>query len=898
MAQIHFSSAISKDWFNPLSKFKGTVLPQTTKQARIIADIDQKDESSDLSTFASSLNEIKHYMRSSEIPPKLRSKILVSKFTNFIEDVEEWTPELLAEFDIAFMDFWRLLQRNNKDLNEFPLDSIVALFEKSSEVYINQEANRTVKKAGKTHKDKSQSTNRVRLPSFMSVVISYLLNKNSSEIPPHVLVYLVDLGSSIKDLHFVLNSLFANKTEELTPQFTNDLIEYYMKKKVDNSKKEVMLSQIFDSVIAALGAFPKATIVDSSFFDKYIIFVESIYHDAAPETHEYEVLHRSIDYVHFRNNQLLSSIDFNDTSVYVLLRLAKLTNSLLEASNDEEAEKHLQTILKTLSKDSNNTTFKQIRDEVFRQNIEDESLVEMLLFHSWSNKDYKRLCDMLSSFVLSDDIKFSKELRVQIEMYRIMHQTDVLSEGEVRERLKRTLDMYIEDNQDANYSDLLTRIMQALASSDIPPGGPLATRITKYFTSHFRMDPSIYSFKHRIDKAIRLGDHIQAMNIFDDSLQNFTQWHASADPAIFKTLNDLVVIICTNMDDIQAIFPMFQKIKRQMLRKSNAEAVTALAIKMLKAEYIGDLIEMLKRELPDIDKDASVRLPSDKPFGYKYRALFEELHNFVVEYENEQTFETNWVLYGELHKFFNLPFEFYMPTIKFFCQHDRLNAALLIVRQIRKNSELYDQPPPSREMFMYLFNVFGDKLYEEGVKELHGYFKLDIGIIQQDIGLQNSILNAYSNLQDVPRARELFLAISSNPKVYGGINEETIQIIIKTYTYHDLEYVRKFWNNLSQFDIIPTYAIYRQYLIAHVYHGYAEEAIQLIGEMGDYDLEVTSDTILALHNYCLEERGQKVIAKWAEENHTDMWNELINSNMLVGATNYMPSNNLIAESSA
>ncbi|KAK6457206.1 uncharacterized protein RJT20DRAFT_150054 [Scheffersomyces xylosifermentans] len=874
-------------WFNPLSKFsprkKVEIQPQVVET--IIEEPSEGTASGGNANYVVKLKEIKHYTRSSEIPPKLRLKILTTKLSEFVQETEAevWTRELIKEFDSVFMDYWRLLKREGKDLTSLKLDTLIVLFGKSSKPFIDNQSS-------------PKHQQRVTLPVYLSLVIPFLLSKESHEISPKVLVLLVDLGSSLKDLDVVLQSLFANKGDDLSPEFSNELIEYYENKDMTKEKKEKLLSQVYESVIKASINIPKINLIDDEFYSKYISFLESLFREVAPKTHEYLNLERSIDYIHYTNNQLLSHIPLEKTSIGSLLHLVKLTMDLLSVSNDRDAEDNIKRILDYIVQKPNAQTFATIQEEIFKQDIEDETLVETILFLSWTKKEYHELALILSEFIMSDDVKFSDELRIQAAAYVSLHM-ERKSEIDLYETVRKQIESQAKAAKELNYVDLHLRIMQALVGSEVSARGVFTEKISKYFIDNYHIEPSLYSYKHRLDKAIKEDNFVEAIEIFDDSVSQFIQWHSSSDPAVFKTLNDLIVILCKHMDNIERIFPIFQNIKRQMLRKANIDAVSALSLKMLQAEYVGDLIEMLKRELPEIDKDSSVRLPSERVFGTKYRELFEILHKFVVNYENEETFETNWVLYGELHKFFNLPFEFYMPTIRFFCEHDRLHAALLIFRQIRKNFEVHNQAPPTREMYMYLFKEFGEKLYEDGVNEMHGYIKLDINLPQQDIALQNSILNAFSNLQDVPRARELFLSISSNPKKYGGINEETIQIIIKTYTYHDLAYVKKFWNNLSQFDIIPNYAIYRQYLIAHVYHGYAEEAIQLIDEMADYDLEVTSDTILALHNYCLEKDGQKKIAEWAQQNHPEKWKELITSNLLVGATNYMPSDNLIAGSS-
>ncbi|KAK7686904.1 hypothetical protein QCA50_009981 [Cerrena zonata] len=67
-----------------------------------------------------------------------------------------------------------------------------------------------------------------------------------------------------------------------------------------------------------------------------------------------------------------------------------------------------------------------------------------------------------------------------------------------------------------------------------------------------------------------------------------------------------------------------------------------------------------------------------------------------------------------------------------------------------------------------------------------------------------------------------------------------------------------------------------------------EEAMLLTEEMQDYGLELSSDTLLAMHNYCWETDKQKLIVDWAKEKHPAVWDEAVKSQLLKGATNYEP----------
>lgn len=837
-----------KTWFNPLSKFNSksaiTIEPVNTSivEEPVSETIDQKK-----------INSIKHYIRSNDIPPNLKRNILKTKLGELIQEMDWYSPTTIRILNDGFMSLYELNDYKIKG-NDQILDSLdlYKLFETTSTSILND---------GKA----------LKIPKYMSLLIQFLLNQKSA-IPTTILIYLVELGSMRSNFELVLMNLASKK--KINDDFIINLLNYYRANgKLSISKFELVLSS--------------SPGLNEHFYELMIEYIETLFRHNLPKVHEFENLELNIARIQSLVHNLMGTRE-----IPALLKLVKLAYELNQVEPNHSLAEKIHESIDYLIEEPNEIKFHAIRNELFSQDLDDESLAETLLLLSCSDQKYNKLTKMLCDFFQSDDIKFSKELRLQAQFLGISS-----NENEKVTSIIKLLDEYPKRNQET-YSNII-RIAMASGKS---PRGYFTQTLANHFVNSYGIEESVYSYKYRLDKAMEDDAYVQAVNIFDDSVQNMVQWSDILDPAVSCTLNNLIVAVCKNMEDVVDIFPIFTKIKQQMVNSQcNIDAIKALSYRMLQAECVGDLIELLKRELPSIDKDSLIKLPIDKPYGAKYMELFTMLHDFVISYSNESTHETNWVLYGELHKYFHVPFDSYLPAMKFFCENKRWNAALIIFRQIRKMNEMHGNHsflPPLRDMYVYLFQEFGDKLYEEGVIEVHEHIKMDVNIPQQDIVLQNAILNAYSNLQDVARARELFLSMSTNPKQIGGINEESIQIMIKTYTYNDLAYVQKFWNNLSQFQIIPNYAIYRQYLIAHVYHGLVDEALALTERMDDYDLEITSDTLLSLHNFCLEDTGQKKIAEWAQKNHKEIWDSVINSGLLVGATNYAPSNNLIAEASS
>lgn len=895
---IHYRAYSKVSWFNPLSKFNST---KSLDKEKLDIIIEEPNENIEGTIEGNYFRTFKHYLKTTEIPVNLRRRILSEKLSEFVKQVPRFdeNPMSLPILNSVFLNLYNLNGRQFEDPKTgmikgvLNLEDLITLFEKSS-IAVSNEKERNL-----------------LLPEFMAILAQYFLRQEANLVPVKLLVHVVDLGSSVRhsNLRNTLELLVKSRKSSLNPEFTMHLLKYY-------DTRGMLTLSVFDDILFVSKKHPNANIIDDYFYNKYVEYVELLYAHVPPRVHEYKILEKDIDRVQIiTNKKVIEGAILDKLSVGVLLNLLKLTMELETVNRREETQQSITKILDffvSKPREQLAATLKLIQEEVFKQDYGDEALAETLLLITWSNTKYRVIAQSLTDFILADDIKFSQILRFQANVQNFLGNIPKdIPEGELANTVVQRVDKLlkeieaseIENEKEIDLSELCNRIIQSLLTiGNISPRGDFTDSIMRYFQKSKNVEISVYSYKYRLDKAIDLSEHIQAVNIFEDSLESFTQWPCHNDPTIHRSLNDLIILVCRKMEDIQVIFPIFTKIKQQMVNtQCNAGAIKSMAVKMLQAEYVGDLIEMLKRELPKIDKDDTIKLPIEGEYDIKYRELFKLLHDFVITYNNEDTHETNWVLYGELHKYFHVPYDTYLPAMKFFCEKDRLNAALIIFRQIKKLSELHgnhNHLPPLRDMYMYLFQSFGDKLYEEGVEEVHEYLKMDISIPKQDIALQNAILNAYSNLQEVGKAKDLFISMSTVPKLIGGINEETIQIMIKTYTYSDMIYVQKFWNNLSQYGIIPNYSIYRQYLIAHVYHGLVEDAIQLTEDMKDYDLEVTEDTLLSMHNYCLEASDQKQIAKWASENYEEKWNEVINSGYLKGAEQYMPEKNLIVGSNA
>ncbi|CAH6721979.1 putative mitochondrial group I intron splicing factor CCM1 [[Candida] jaroonii] len=762
------------------------------------------------------LDSIKDTLRNTDIPVKLRRKILSQKLEQFTELNEEELPIL----DKLFIETYKL---HDYDITLMDTNQIISLTENICEYLVEQES--------------------FKIPEFLSVIVMSIF-QGKIAVDDNLLINVVKLSSRSQngDLLDTLK-LLSKSNLKVNSEFPGLLIE--------SSDPTIELFEVMSEEFD----------VDSRFYQLYIAFIEKLFR-VTPKVHELD-FSRSLLRVQDVSNNLVSNCNFKQLDIEVILNLLKMLYDLNLANYSVITQALIDSIVQHLEKEDLTGVF-------MRQNNED--LINDTLKVLMSKKS--PILRTLFKSVIENPIFYSQELTLQAKFF--------LDEVTVEEILSSDIDL---NNMYLKLVELITLSEKSVELNDL----------TKKFNNE-GLETPLMAYKLQLDQSITHKDFQKSIQIFESSVSQFTQWSEETNPQVLKTLNDLIILSCT--EPIEKTFEIFTNVKQQMVNfPVNIHTINAICKKMLESEFVGDTIELLKRELPDIKKDDIIKLPIEYSFGEPYKELFTILHDFVISYTGESTYETNWVLYGELHKYFHVPYDTHLPTMKFFNDHNRLDSSLVIFRQVKKLNELHGKHnhlPPSKDMYLYLFQEFGDKLYEEGVNEIHEYLKMDIALPRQDLELQNALLNAYSNLQDVAKARDLFSTMLPTRQLQSGINEETVKIMIKTYTYSDLNYVISFWNNMSTYGILPNYDIFRQYLIAHVYHGFAEDAIELTNEMDDYGLEFTKDTLVSMYNFCLRSDKQDVIEKWAKDHHSEVWKEAEGEGLLKRSDDYEPDN-LLAE---
>jgi len=385
------------------------------------------------------------------------------------------------------------------------------------------------------------------------------------------------------------------------------------------------------------------------------------------------------------------------------------------------------------------------------------------------------------------------------------------------------------------------------------------TEIFNFFESNFELEKTVEIYALILERGIRNNDSKQLEKTFEESLENGISWDSKP-----KQLCDFLYVLASQNDaEVGKVFTWYKKIK-VFIQYLDSKSYNSLMKLFLKNTFIGDAITSLKKELPPLAKDTKYSVE-------QYPELFQSMYDWILKFNGNP--EVSWTLYSELQKYFHLPFQYYHPLMEKFIQLKRPDASFMIFANLKKIHRTTGSiPPPTPEMYSYLFKSFGEELYDEGVEKLHMVMKLDLQL-NTDIKVMNSILGAYCNLQDFFKTQELFDSILSMP-IGKGLNNETITIMLKSFTYVSLPHVENFWDNLYEYNILPNEENFKQYLIAYCYHEEYDKALQLANDVDNYDLLITPEIIKSLYNWTQGEEKKKNVENWALKNHTLIWNTI------------------------
>ncbi|GMM34384.1 hypothetical protein DASC09_017090 [Saccharomycopsis crataegensis] len=401
--------------------------------------------------------------------------------------------------------------------------------------------------------------------------------------------------------------------------------------------------------------------------------------------------------------------------------------------------------------------------------------------------------------------------------------------------------------------------------------------------------------------AIEKDDPTDLNKWYQTSINNGIEWSQELNEANDNILYKAVQYTfrnSNNHEELGEAFKFLNKVKN-FVETVDTDTTNEILKKFLQFGYVGDALELLNREfisnednfthkyfgkaneedIFDLENDSLNSRKIDLNNDYSHK-IFITLNDYFL---SSTDYEICWSIYGNIHRcFINVPYDTFMAAMRKFNQLKRPDVSLLIFQQMKKMNRLFGLPPPNRDHYIYLFNSFGEMCYEKGIIELHAMLKMDV-VVDTNISLNNSLLNAYTNLQDFIKTRDLFerfLAIPTTSK--NAINSDTINIMLKSYTYGGLEPVNAFWNNLSSIDYIPNASNYRQFIISNCYHRQYEHAIDLIGEMEFNGMQVTEEVVKDMYNWTEDKQDKGKIKQWLlSSEHSDLWDKLENKGLLI-----------------
>lgn len=841
-------------------------LPFLCRSARSVSDAQliasgKLTETREHSSVGHKISELRHYLRSTDIPEQTRHAALRDRLCSLVESAPQLDsdPELIPTIGQVLVHI-----HEREGLQAVPESCLVAVFLGAA--------------AAVAHRD------RMEYPPFMALVAQHFLER-PQPAPVGVLVSIVEMGAALRFGDFKAALAFVLRYCAAVPEDFCDAV-------LDSLARRDALNLAAFQAVAELNVLAyDCALVDDRVVARFCLYIEHLYNDVNPDLHEYRDHERNIYRVQAVANVLVDCSG-EGVSEGALLRLLLIKMSLNAVVASPDDARRIADILARVEKKTRRAA--TLEAALYRQDLFDESLVETLLLAAAEHRvQSPDLCAQVATLISRDDIRFLPRFRVRAQLVQAYT-------GQTYEQYRDAVHTVMETFLVAgDAAQILTDAAHALAALGPRPWAAVYQDLVLLGQQHAVTSPELYFYKHMLDGALACGDASLALLVFNDSLQNSAfRWADASDPGVHASLNRLVQAVVDAANDIHAVFPTFRRIRLHLTGALDAGALHSLARAMLAANCVGDVMEMMRRELPKPSKELPAKLVADAPWASAHRPLFDTLFDYVTNYRGDASAETNWALYGAVHDHFQVSPASYMPVLRFFCDVERLNAALVVFRTAKLLSELHgatnSHAPPLREMYAYLIRIFGERLYEEGVHELHQYMSMDV-TLGADTELHNALLGAYANLQDTAKARDVFLAILANPRDAGGVNDDTARLMIKALTYGDIAYVTAFWNQLSTYGVFPTAAVFQQYVIAHVYHGLVAEATALVEAADDYNLAPTRELLLAMHNHCIEPHKQKEMAQWLCENHPGEWEQMRGEGLLRTAGYYEPDTPLLVE---
>lgn len=437
-----------------------------------------------------------------------------------------------------------------------------------------------------------------------------------------------------------------------------------------------------------------------------------------------------------------------------------------------------------------------------------------------------------------------------IELYKTLAATEGLSAESIRTIFKDATAKGLEINNDIMHNALDILIIHKFNVAEN------FDALHDFFTTELNFESDIGTFESLILGSLNNSQKRQgteaAIILFEKSIENGIQWNIGTEDQL-ETLDKLILALCQTMpDDVFKVFKSYQKV-RMFVSSVGYQAQVALLKLFLSYNYVGDCERFLEDELGKETRDIAWDAEPE---------LYQTLLEYALKSDN---YKDAWLIYGLSEKYYDAPYASYEAVLRRFCALERPDAALLIFKNLRNKAKVSGSEPPSAEMYRLLFHEFGAVGYEDGIRELYIFLKMDISV-DPSVPLLNSALNAFTELEDFSQAVELWSQIQQFP---GGPDSESYTTVLKLCTHASIQDVEHMWETLQADNrITPSEENYRQYIVANCYHGFYARALEIARNM---PMPPAKETIAGLYNWTMLQARKDDVREWAREAFPRKW---------------------------
>ena len=530
--------------------------------------------------------------------------------------------------------------------------------------------------------------------------------------------------------------------------------------------------------------------------------------------------------------------NYNDVSNQLLEKLAKLTNQF---TNDNYSKLIQNDILYALLSSS-----LKFQKSLYAQN----------------------LINILKSIDESQYVEYDWMSLIQYESYNLNENESPL------ELVKKFNEKLLSLDKDYEFADTdsYNLILESLIWSK--KSFKFIEKFRKNFQDEFNVPIDSKSIALMINYLISINsnDSIEIAGNYFMKFKDNVDWENDYEGIYMITLFNLVANIWKHPKlDWSFKLEIYENVKRYeyLFNKDSIYLMMKSAIDQNEGVFA---IKILLDQIPELKKD------QPKLNVSKYQKIFDCIYDYLTTKSLDN--ELNKRVYKYLTDYFQIPYDYYPYFVKMFIDNNDPQMALIVFANMKKQSKELKLPPPNEEFYIYLLKSFSKFKDEDAIFKLHLAIKMDLSI-NLDIKLLNSLMEAYSSLDDPFKTRDVFNLSFSLPKEIGT-NNESAYWMLKSLKFATLDHVNDFYNNLSTYEILPDSNLFAEYLIANCYFEQFRTAFDkliIAEENGDHHL-INEYVLKTLHNNCLHDGVRNELKEYCMEKFPVQWENLVKSGQL------------------